>query len=951
VDVLEFEMALSGALAARTENDRARETRFLTTASELYEDDLLPALYDDWLAPFREEFRKRMCDALFRLATVLEDKKDYAAAIQYADRLLVLNSLSEVHHQVLIRLHAANHDRASALRAYHRCMRVLRREMGIEPGAATKTLFERILKEDRRGANELTSGSAAGKPSSHLRNVRSIVGRTTEWHELMATWQTAVDDGPRVAVISGEPGIGKTRLAEELYQSCVQQGHAAARARCYAGQGQAAYAPVAEWLRSDVIRVGRNNLRTQQLAELARLMPEIAEQFPNLELSKSGGPSALPENWQRLLFYESVNAAIAKSRKPLLLFLDDMQWCDLDSLEWLHAFLVSPAGAGVLVVGTVRAEETGRAHPFTRFLAGLRESGMVVDLPLEPLNAQETAELVHRESRKELESGNLEEIFRSTRGNPLFVLESVRAGSQSTRVHAVITLRLAQLSAQAYELAGLASVVGRPFSPELLAKATDWDERSVADALDELWQRRIVESRGVSEYDFSHDLLREVTCCELSIVRKRYLHRRLARALAEEHSGDIEGWHGQIATHFEHAGMLEEAIEYLRRAADHARKRYAYTEAADLLKRALALCCQFPDSGRRLEQELDLLVTLGPVLVTTEGYSAPEVGATYDRALDLSRRLEDRTIFVVLSGAWLSHIVRGDVERARQISVEFLKLAEQDPTPGLMLAGNFLLGSSLFHLGQFGSALHHINAAVRAHTGPTESILALFAGPDLNVFCCSYLAHLSWHCEEDARAVAHAEAAIGAARRIRHPFSEAIALDYAVMLDVFRGDGRLALERGTEAAELCRRYGFAYYLAMANALTGWARGVEGDISAGLTQLREGLEGMRRLGSELRLPFYLMLLAETLARAGLVGEAFANLSTGFAFARKNGEEWAVAELHRAQGELLASEGKAGTARASFENGLAAAQRSGSMALQRKLSNLAGGTPAIPATERP
>jgi predicted ATPase len=338
-------------------------------------------------------------------------------------------------------------------------------------------------------------------------------------------------------------------------------------------------------------------------------------------------------------------------------------------------------------------------------------------------------------------------------------------------------------------------------------------------------------------------------------------------------------------------------------------------------------------------------------LVTTEGYSAPEVGATYDRALDLSRRLEDRTIFVVLSGAWLSHIVRGDVERARQISVEFLKLAEQDPTPGLMLAGNFLLGSSLFHLGQFGSALHHINAAVRAHTGPTESILALFAGPDLNVFCCSYLAHLSWHCEEDARAVAHAEAAIGAARRIRHPFSEAIALDYAVMLDVFRGDGRLALERGTEAAELCRRYGFAYYLAMANALTGWARGVEGDISAGLTQLREGLEGMRRLGSELRLPFYLMLLAETLARAGLVGEAFANLSTGFAFARKNGEEWAVAELHRAQGELLASEGKAGTARASFENGLAAAQRSGSMALQRKLSNLAGGTPAIPATERP
>jgi predicted ATPase len=225
-----------------------------------------------------------------------------------------------------------------------------------------------------------------------------------------------------------------------------------------------------------------------------------------------------------------------------------------------------------------------------------------------------------------------------------------------------------------------------------------------------------------------------------------------------------------------------------------------------------------------------------------------------------------------------------------------------------MLAGNFLLGSSLFHLGQLEGSLNHIKEAIRAHSGPAESILVLFAGPDLSVFCFSYLAHLSWHCEEDGQAVAHAQEAIRTARRLRHPFSEAIALDYAAMLHVFRGDSRLALEHGAEAAELCKRYGFAYYLAMANVVTGWARGAEGDVSAGLTQLREGLEGMRRLGSELRLPFYFKLSAETLARAGFVGEASANLSTAFAFANKTGEEWVIAELHRAQGELLAGEGK-------------------------------------------
>jgi predicted ATPase len=345
--------------------------------------------------------------------------------------------------------------------------------------------------------------SPSAKPVSQLEKVRALVGRTREWHQLVSAWQSAVEDGPRVAVISGEPGIGKTRLADELYQSCVRQGHAAVRSRCYAGQGQVAYAPVAEWLRSDVVRAGWTNLAPPQLAELARLVPEVREQFPESQLLRPGQPRPMTESWQRLHFYESLSAAFGKIRKPALLYLDDMQWCDPDSFEWLNALLISPAAAGILLLGTVRAEETGREHTFTRFVAGLRQSGMVLEIPLEPLDAQEMAELARLESAKPLESGNLGEIFRATRGNPLFVVESVRAGLQSTRVHAVIAARLAQLTAASYELAGLASVVGRPFSLELLEKATDWDEGSVSHALDELWRRRIIENRGASEYDYA----------------------------------------------------------------------------------------------------------------------------------------------------------------------------------------------------------------------------------------------------------------------------------------------------------------------------------------------------------------------------------------------------------------------------------------------------------------
>jgi serine/threonine protein kinase/predicted ATPase len=937
VDAVDFQAAIAEAGSARMEKDRAREIQALTTAAQLYEDDLLPGLYDDWLAPLRQDYRRRISEVLYRLATLFEEQKEYTAAIPWAERLVALDSLSEAHHQLVIRLHAANHDRASALRAYHRCMRVLRRELGVEPGAATQELFDRILKEEPG-----SSLTPAAKPVSHLQKVRALVGRTKEWHYLESAWQLAVEDGPRVAVISGEPGIGKTRLADELYQSCVRQGHAAVRSRCYTGQGQVAYAPVAEWLRSDVVRAGCTNLAPQQLAELARLVPEICEQ--------PGQPRPLAESWQRLYFYESLGAAFGKIRKPALLFLDDMQWCDPDSFEWLNALLTSSAAAGLLLLGTVRAEETGREHPFTRFVAGLRQSGMVLEIPLEPLDAQETVELARLESAKPVESGNLGEIFRATGGNPLFVVESVRAGLRSTRVHAVIAARLSQLTAASYELAGLASVVGRPFSFELLEKATDWDEGSVSQALEELWRRRIIESRGASEYDFTHDRLREVACSELTLVRQRYWHRRVARALAEVYEADIESWNGQIASHFEQAGMAEESIARYAQAAAYARQRYADTEAADLLRRALALCRGFSESDRRLKQELDLLVALGPALVTTEGYSAAEVGEMYDRALDLSRGLDDRNIFVILSGTWLFHTVRGDLEKARHFSLEFLRAAEREPTPGLMLAGNFLLGTSLFHLGQLEASLDHMTAAIRAHSGPSESVLALFAGPDIGVFCRSYLAHLAWHREDGVQADFHAAEAVAMARRINHPFSQAIALDYATMLHVFRGNSRAAVERGREAVELCSRHGFAYYLAMANVLTGWAEAAEGDVAPGLAQLREGLDGMRRLRAELRLPYYCMLQAETFGRAGLVGEALASLSTGFAFAGKNGEEWAVAELHRVQGDLLAAEGKRESARVSFRKGLEAARRSGSLAFERKLSVLADGTAANVFSER-
>jgi DNA-binding SARP family transcriptional activator/predicted ATPase len=920
VDVLEFDAALARG---------GRED--LEEAARLYQDDLLPGLYDEWLRPRREHYRQRLAQCLTRLAAMAEERSDYAAAIGHAERLVALDALSEAHHQLLIRLHAANHDRASALRAYHQCMRVLRREMGVEPGAATRELFERVLK---------TEATPAPSDAPHAAPAQSqpLVGRRQEWEKLLECHRLAMRKGPLLAVISGEPGIGKSRLAEEFYTRCTRQQQAAARTRCYAGQGNVAYAPIAEWLREKHLEQARTQLSQAQLVELARVLPEILNQNPSLER-----PRPLLQSWERLHFYESLNAAFGKAEKPLLLLIDDLQWCDSDSFEWLQSLFRSAAAARILVVATLRSEEAGRDHPFQKLVGALRQSEQVVEIPLAPLDAAETTELALQVSGR-LNEADLGSLYRATKGNPLFVVESVRAGlsnpAGTPRIHAVITARLAQLSKASYELAGAASAIGRAFSFDLLAKATDWDEDSLVRALDELWQRRIIESHGASEYDFTHDRLREVTYAELSLVRRRFLHRRIARALEEVYAGDLQGQSAQLAAHFEAAGMAEEAIGRYCAAAAFNKQRYADAEAAGLLRRAVALARDLPETAHRKELELEVLVTLGPALVTTYGYAMAEVGETYGRALELSRQLhEAKHIFAVLSGAWVFHVVRGDLQASLQVAQEFLDRAA---TRESKMAGLFVIGCSLFHLGDLRQSLQNMEASLALHTGERFSQLALFAGPDIGVFCRSYLAHLHGHAGKPEKAIEFLQEAVGAARRMAHPFSQAIALDYAAMLHAFSGDSAGTLPWAREAVTVCRAHQFAYYLSMAEVLAGWATCMEGNLEQGLPQFRRGLEDLRGTGAEVRLPFYLGRLAEVCAAAGNLGEATAHLSNAFAFQSKNGESWAAGDLHRIQGDILRLTGNDEQARACYRKAVEAARLSGSHIFEmRALERLEGG----------
>jgi len=906
VDVAEFDAALERAAGCRARTDAEGEIQALKEGVRLYQDDLLRGSYDEWLLPKREDYRRQFAAALGRLAALLEDRRDYAEAIRHAERLVAFDPLLESHHQILIRLHTANHDRAGALRAYHQCMRVLRRELAVDPAPATRDLYNVALE----AAAPANVPAVAPAPQTS-----SMVGRKREWGRLVECWHLAARAENRLAIILGEPGIGKSRLAEELHDWCARQGATVARARCYAAQGQLAYAPIAEWLRSSPLRAAVAELPQAQLAELARVLPEILTEHPAIQR-----PGPLTESWERRHLYESLNAVFGKASKPLLLWIDDLQWCDPDSFEWLDSFLRSEASRRTLMLGTVRPEETGRSHPFTRLMTEMQQSGRLLELPLSPLDREESAALSAQIAGHSLNDADLAGLYKATRGNPLFIVESVRAGLGSSdsaagasppRIHAVISARFAQLSATAYELTGFAAAIGQPFSIDLLAKATDWDEESLSRSLDELWQRRIVESHGPALYDFSHDRLREVAYAELSPVRQRFLHRRIARALEEMQAGDLEPVYGQLAAHYDNAGMPEQAVRCYVDAAAVARQRYAEAEAAGLLRRALALCRALPESTRRDRQELEVLVILGLSLATTLGYATAEVGETYERALALSLSLRERKhLLPVLSGAWVFQIVRGNVERSREHAQQVLDLAAEEGEPAFAMAGHFVMASSLFHLGRFSESESQIREALAGWKGAPHPALALFAGPDVGMFCRSYLAHILWHLGLGREALAASDHAVATARQISRPFALAIALNYAAMLHVFRREAREAQRWAEEAASVCREHAFAYYLSMAEILAGWSMAQLGDPHGGITRLRQGLDAFHATGAGLRLPFYHALLAEACERAGQIGEGLANISSGFAFLNRNGEAWAAPHLQRIHADLSAANLKVG-----------------------------------------
>lgn len=486
---------------------------------------------------------------------LLQQQRQFSAAIANTQRLLRVEPLHEAGHRELMRLHMANGDQARALSAYHRCAALLRQELGVDPSPATLTLYQRLLQSEQPSfhAGEVL----AAPPLAHLEP--RLVGRQEEWASLLDIWRQAAAGNPCMALLSGEAGVGTTRLAEELAAWVWREGGDVAVARCHAASHCLPYGVVADWLRSPALQPRLAALNPQRLAEIARLVPEASGQ-PRV----SPAPSPLTESWQRQRFFEALAAPLLAPGRPLLLWGDDLHRCDPETLDWL-CYLLSKAGATrLLVLGTTHGQETRAGHPLAALRLDLQRRGQWHELALGPLSGNETAVLAASLAGRSLTPCECRHLYADSEGNPLFLVETMRSVllvpvaaqpdaaadpydrpcslcpqriSPPPSVQAVIAQRLAQLTPGARSLTQAAAVIGRQFTLEIVQRACGLEPWALAEAVDELWRLGILRPQGSDGYDFSHDKLRAAASAELSPYRRQLLQRRVAEALHETQAG------------------------------------------------------------------------------------------------------------------------------------------------------------------------------------------------------------------------------------------------------------------------------------------------------------------------------------------------------------------------------------------------------------------------------
>ena len=759
-----------------------------------------------------------------------------------------------------------------------------------------------------------------------------LVGREQERELLRERWAQVKEGSGQVVLLSGEAGIGKSRLVQVLHEQVAAEPQAwLTPCQCSPYHQNTALYPMIELLERVALRFGREESPPQKLRKLEGFLVQhglpLAEAVPlfaallSLPLTADYTPLPLsPEQQKQKLLHGLLTITLRiAAQRPMLFVMEDIHWVDPTTLEFLTFLVDQGPTARILALFTFRPDFsppwTGRAH--------------CTQVTLPRLPRQQVTEMTDRVAHgKPLPAEVVEQIVAKTDGVPLFVEELTKMVLESdllqerddgyaltrplpalaipTTLHDSLMARLDRLAA-VKALAQLGATLGREFAYELLQAVSPWDEGTLQRGLHQLVEAELLYQRGLppqATYTFKHVLIQDAAYQSLLRSTRQQHHQRIAQALEAQFPETVTTQPELVAQHYTAAGCTEQAVVYWQRAGEHASDRSANVEAISHCTAGIELLKTLPATPEHTQQALTLYIALGAALQMAKGIGAPEVEHAYTQAYTLCQQVgETPELVPVLRGLYSFYLGRAQFHTARELGETLLRLTQRDHNPALAVLAHNTLGQTQLYLGALSAARLHLEAGIALDTPAQRRAPAFRMGNDPGVACRICAALTLWVLGYPAQALARRHDALTLAHALSHPYSLAQVRCWAAYVSQFYRDVPAVHMQAEAAVALATEKGFPFWGAAGTILRGWALVIQGQGEAGMAEVRQGIAAYRATGAALLVPYYCTVLADVAAHLGHTEEGLQALAEAHTRMEQQEERWWEAEVCRLRGVLL------------------------------------------------
>jgi len=774
-------------------------------------------------------------------------------------------------------------------------------------------------------------GKASRFEARRSSHIAPLIGREAELAMLLGAFEKAKAGHAQLVAVSGDPGIGKSRLVSSFLHQLDRGNCRVFSFQCSSYHRSSPGYPIIRHV-DDVLGSGYEARGANKLQRFEALVDDISSKerasivpllAPLLGISTEGHYPPLeltPQQQKQRTFLTIIELLRSHcERQPVILVCEDLHWIDHTSSQLLELLRENIANWRILLIATFRPE-----------FRWLSKADAWINLTrLSPSQVASMVEAI--DSEQKLPTPVIEQIITKTDGVPLFIEEVTRTvlgGNQAEKkgaparvlpwspeipetLHDSLMATLDQM-ASAKTVAQIAAAIGREFSFDLLEAAAPLPRQEIHAAVDSLQKAGLLlrrEFSAIETYTFKHALVQETAYASMLRSERPPLHRRIAETLSTKFVDVAEGAPEIVAYHYTQARDITLAISYWLKAARQASRRSAFMEAMTHVQTALKLLEELPQDKTRLELELQLQQSLANASIAVKGFGATETIVAFDRAWVLCKELGGAPqIFAVLNGLVGAYLMNGEIQKARAAAQDLLALArESNDTTGLLM-GHRVLGMSLFMLGEVIQAKRELQDAMALYDPKQHAPLALVFAHDFKATAQVYLGVATALSGDAQMGIAHAHDALTYAQELRHPHSICYVLPFLAGTYLVAGNPEAAIPITNRAIAESNEHGFPQWVAGALMLRAWAHLDLGELESGMQDVRNSISALLKTGTLIWMQFSHYLLARALAADGQLREASDIVDRLLGEFGASGGRWYEAEVRRLRGDILRLEGK-------------------------------------------